>query len=113
MRGRIVFTTLVVLASLLLAACPSHISIAKLNSDPGRYADKEVTISGRVSDSFGALGRGVFQVDDGTGTMWVLAGQSGVPGADTKVTVTGQIQQGISFGGRNFATVLKETQPRH
>jgi len=97
--------------AVLLTACPSRTSIAKLNADPGRYAGQEVTIAGHVTDSFGALGHGIFQVDDGTGTMWVLA-QSGVPGANAKVAVTGQLQQGISFGGRNFATVLKETERR-
>jgi hypothetical protein len=113
MRTKQIAIPFILLAVSFLGACPSQTSIAKLNSDPGRFAGKEVTIAGRVSDSFGALGRGVFQVDDGTGTMWVLAGQSGVPEADAKVRVTGQIQQGFSFGGRNFATVLKETEPRH
>ena len=103
----------VLLATLLLAACPPRESIAKLNRDPRRYAGKEVTIAGRVTDSFGALGRGVFQVDDGTGAMWVLAGQYGVPGADAKVAVTGRVEQGFSLGGRNFATILRETERRH
>jgi hypothetical protein len=27
--------------------------------------------------------------------------------------VTGRIEQGFSFGGRSFATIMRETQPRH
>jgi hypothetical protein len=111
--GRLGLVAAVLVATLLLAACPPHESIAKLNRDPGRYAGKEVTIAGRVTDSFGAMGHGVFQVDDGTGAMWVLAGQYGIPGADAKVAVTGRVEEGFSLGGRNFATILRETERRH
>lgn len=98
---------------LLLVGCPPRESIAKINRDPGRYAGKEVTIAGRVVDSYGALGRGAFLIDDHTGTMWVLAGQYGVPGAGAKVAVSGRIEQGFTLGGRNFATILRETERRH
>jgi hypothetical protein len=112
-RTRILFISTVAVATLLLAGCPPRVSIAKINQDPGRYAGKEITIAGRVADSFGALGRGVFQIDDGTGTMWVLAGQYGVPGSGAKVAVTGHIEQGFTLAGRNFATILRETERRH
>ena len=104
---------LVIAVGLLLAGCPPQVSIAKLDRDPGRYAGKEVTIAGRVTDSYGAMGRGVFLVDDGTGAMWVLTGRYGVPGAGAKVAVTGHIEQGFSFGGRNFVVILRETERPH
>jgi len=110
---RIVPALLIVMGSLLLAGCPPRVSIAKLSRDPGRYAGREVTIAGRVVDSYGALGRGVFQIDDGSGTMWVLAGQYGVPAAGVKLAVIGHVEQGFSLGGRNFATILRETERRH
>jgi hypothetical protein len=113
MRTRVVSLLLIVVGSLFLAACPPHVSTARLNQNPGRYASSEVTIAGRVVDSFGALGRGVFELDDGTGTMWVLAGQYGVPAAGAKLAVTGRAEQGFSFAGRNFATILRETERRH
>jgi hypothetical protein len=102
-----------ILVSLFLIGCPTRTTISEINRDPARYSGKEVTISGKVSDSMGALGRGAFQVDDGTGRMWVLSENYGVPANGAKVSVTGSVQQGISFGGRSFATVLRETQPRH
>ncbi len=104
---------LVSLAALLLAGCPPRESIAKINQDPGRFAGKEITIAGRVTDSFGALGTGVFQIDDGTGAMWVFSERYGVPGNGANLAVTGRIQQGFAFGGRNFATILRETERRH
>jgi hypothetical protein len=111
-RSRIALAALPILVALFLAGCPTRISIADINRDPGRYAGKEVTIAGRVSDSMGALGTGAFQVDDGTGRMWVMSEKYGVPANDAKVSVTGRVQQGFSFGGRSFGVILRETQPR-
>jgi hypothetical protein len=113
LRKRFLLTSLLSIGILLLVACPPRERIAKINRDPGRYAGKEVTIAGRVVDSYGALGHGAFLVDDGTGSMWVLAGQYGVPGAGAKLAVTGRIEQGFTLGGRNFATILRETERRH
>lgn len=107
------FVTLVLLlaATLLLAGCPTKIS--DIERDPSKYSSKDVTISGRVTTSYGALGTGMFQLDDGSGTMWVYSQNFGVPGNGNKVSVTGRISQGFSFGGRSFAIILRETQPRH
>ena len=113
MRIRVASAVLIAVGSLLLAGCPPRVSIAKLNRDPGRYAGEEVTIAGRVVDSYGALGRGAFALDDGSGIMWVLAGQYGVPGAGVKLAVTGRVEQGFTLAGRNFATILRETERRH
>lgn len=103
----------VVCGILLLAGCPTRTSIAKINQDPGRFVGKEVTVAGHVSGAFGALGSGIFQLDDGTGSIWVYSQNYGVPGNGAKLAVTGRIEQGFNFGGRNFATILKETQRRH
>jgi len=111
-RARISAFLLIVAGSLFLTACPPREKISKIQLDPGRYAGKEIGIAGRVVDSFGAMGRGVFQIDDGTGRMWVLSTRYGVPGTGAKVAVIGRIEQGFSFGGRNFGTVLKETERR-
>ena len=113
LRGRLSLTLLVVAASLILAACPTRTSIERINRDPGRYAGKEVAIAGHVTTSFGALGTGVFEVDDGTGRMWVFSERYGVPGNGARVGVRGRIEQGFSFGGRNFATIMRETERRH
>ena len=103
----------IIVGMLLLAGCPPRESIAKINRDPGRYAGREITIAGRVTDAYGAVGTGVFQIDDGTGTMWVFSDHYGIPGAGAKLAVTGRVQQGFAFAGHNFATVLHETERRH
>jgi hypothetical protein len=45
--------------------------------------------------------------------MWVFSEKFGIPGNGARLAVIGQIQQGFSIGGRNFATILRETQRRH
>jgi hypothetical protein len=97
---------------IFLTGCPQRTTINKINTDPGRYANKEVTIAGQVQQSFGALGNGMYQVSDGTGTMWVLSEGFGVPAKGAKVSVTGDIVQTATFAGVNYSTVLRETQKR-
>jgi hypothetical protein len=111
--GRISLSVLIVVGSLFLAACPTRTSIERINRDPGRYAGRDVAIAGHVTTSFGALGTGVYEVDDGSGRMWVFSERYGVPGNGARVAVTGRIEQGFSFGGRSFATIMRETERRH
>lgn len=92
--------------------CPPRISIADITGDPGRYYNKEVTVTGQVTKSFGALGQGIYEIDDGTGRLWVFTEKFGVPSKDTRVAVTGRITPGVTFGGQNYATVLRETRRR-
>lgn len=98
-------------AAIFLTACPSRTTIAKINADPGRYQNKEVVVAGTVTNSFGALGRGVYEIDDGTGRMWVYT-QRGVPSKGARVGAKGRVYNGFSFAGRNFGTVLEERDRR-
>jgi hypothetical protein len=109
---RAIATACLITATLLLSACPARESIESINRDPARFHEHEVTIAGRVVNSFAAMGVGVFEIDDGTGRMWVYSKKYGVPGDEAKVAVTGVIQQGFSIAGRNFATIMYETR-RH
>src|SRR6185436_14557366 len=92
-----------VTGTLLLSACPSETTISKINSDPGRYRDKEVVVVGRVTDSYGVMGTGAYEVDDGTGRIWVAATR-GVPARGSRVGVKGRVHGGLTIGGRNFGT---------
>jgi hypothetical protein len=110
-RGKI-YAFILVAAVLLITGCPTRTSIGDINRDPGRYAGREITIAGHVADSFGALGNGVYQIDDGSGRMWVYSQNFGVPGNGNKVAVTGRVEQGFAFGGRSFGVILRQTQSR-
>ena len=97
--------------TLLFIACPSQTNIARLNRDPGRYAGKEVGIAGTVTNSYGAAGIGAYEIDDGTGRMWV-ATRRGIPSRGARVGAKGYVRNGFSFGGRSYGTVLEETDRR-
>lgn len=96
----------------IAAGCPKGVHISDIQQDPGRYYNKEVGIKGTVVSSFGAMGTGMYEVDDGTGRIWVMTQTRGVPAKGAKVGVAGNVVPTITFGGRSFATVLKETDRR-
>ena len=108
--GKTLLTAALPLVVVLMVGCPNRASIADINRDPAHYSGKDITVTGQASDAFGGFGNGLFQVDDGTGRIWVLSQNYGLPGNGSKVSVTGQVQQGISVGGRNFGVVLRQTQ---
>jgi len=105
-----VFVVLIA-GTLLLTACPSQTNIAKINADPDRYRGKEIGIAGTVTNSYGALGTGAYEIDDGTGKIWV-ATKRGVPSRGSRVGAKGYVHNGFSFGGRSYGTVLEETDRR-
>ena len=103
--------SLILAAVVLLTACPSQTTISKINADPARYRNKEVAIVGTVRDSYGVLGNGAYEIDDGTGRLWVVT-RRGVPSKGARVGAKGRVYTGFNFGGRNFGTVLEENDRR-
>lgn len=95
-------------AVVLITACPSQTTISKINADPARYRNKEVAIVGTVRDSYGVLGNGAYEIDDGTGRLWVVT-RRGVPSRGARVGAKGRVHTGFNFGGRNYGTVLEES----
>jgi hypothetical protein len=107
------FTALlaILVFAVFLTACPSQTNVGKINADPGRYKGKEVAIAGRVTDSYGLMGAGGYEIDDGTGKIWV-ATTRGVPSRGAYVGIKGYVRSGLTFGGRTFGTVIEENE-RH
>ena len=111
LNRRFTFLPVILAAAFLLTACPNRQTISKINADPGRYMNKDVAIAGTVTDSYGVLGTGAYELDDGTGRMWVVS-RRGVPSRGSKVGAKGRVHSGFSFGGRSFGTVLEESDRR-
>jgi len=99
-------------AGLFLAGCERQ-QISQINSDPGLFMHQEVVVAGRVTQSIGAFGRGIYQVDDGTGVIWVYSTSRGVPSKGAKVGVKGRVLPTMTFLGINYATIIQETDRRH
>ena len=89
--------TILVAGALTSAACASTRTINQLLADPARYRDDTVKLSGEVVDSYSLANRGAYQIDDGTGRLWVVS-EHGVPRKSARVTVTGKVQEGFNFG---------------
>jgi hypothetical protein len=99
------FLTIASLATLVLSGCAT--TIGRINVDPSRYQNRSVRVSGTVVNSVGALGTGGYQIDDGTGRIYVISG-TGVPSKGSRVTVTGRVQSGVTLLGRSFGTAIRE-----
>ena|SRR5690348_9821792 len=107
-NSRILLVLLAVASLALLTACPPRTKISDLERNPGKYQGRDVTVVGEVTESFGLLGNGAYQLNDGTGSVWVISQGFGVPGKGARISATGTLIQGASFGGRSFATAIRQ-----
>jgi len=108
-RLSIILAMVALLAILVLTAgCATKISDIKAN--PAQYEGKEITVSGTVSEVFwlGILSTGAYQIDDGSGTIWVVTKVS-PPEKDTKASAKGTVSSGFKMGDRILGVVINET----
>ena len=91
----------------IIFGCSSHIRISKINEEPRKYQDKKVTIKGVVVNTFAIFGSSMYQVDDGTGVIWVST-QKKIPFSGKKVVVTGIVQSAFVLNDKAFGTVIFE-----
>jgi hypothetical protein len=82
---------------LALTGCATSHSINTLMAEPSRYANKDVTVKGTVVHSASVLGRGTYQIDDGTGSLWVVS-TKGVPRKGAHVKVSGKVRDVADLG---------------
>lgn len=108
---KVFFLSAILAGALALTACPSKTTVAKINQNPSKYQNQQVGLIGTVTDSYGLLGNGIYELDDGTGRIWVMTTR-GVPTRGTRVGASGRVHTGGSFGGRTYGLVLQEEQRR-
>ena len=97
MKAKLLLVMVLASAMLVLVGC-EYKTINQIMAEPQRYANRNVGITGNVVRSFSVLGTGAYQVDDGTGKIWVVA-KNNVPREGAKVGVKGKIQDGFNLGG--------------
>ena len=90
-----------------LGGCSRTIHIKDLLDRPQEYNGKTVQIEGTVTQSVGALGTGAFEVDDGTGKIYVIARGQGVPREGAKTKAEGRFESVFSFLGRTMAAIVQ------
>jgi hypothetical protein len=96
-----------VFAVLFLPGCEQK-TIKHILVDPHRYVDQEVGVAGKVVSSYSILGHGAYEVDDGTGTLWVVS-NNGVPREGVRVGVKGTIRDGFNLGDLGSLLKLPES----
>jgi hypothetical protein len=111
--SKILLLILILGVALLAAGCPERRTVADVQRNPGRYNNKDVTIIGTVKNSYGVslpgtgVRGGVYEVDDGTGTIWIVSERT-VPNKGAEVAVSGTVGSGVSWGGKNYGLGLYE-----
>ncbi|MGE0592045.1 MAG: hypothetical protein AB7G23_17845 [Vicinamibacterales bacterium] len=107
--------SILVVAVLMATGCAARtVRIADLKDSPTRYDDRDVRISGVVTSSFGTslLPVQVYNVDDGTGELTVVARSGRTPARGTRVDVRGQVSEVAVVGGRSIGLHLREEDRR-
>src|SRR5260370_40670589 len=84
---------LALFATLLLSAC-GYTKIGRITSDPSRYRNRTVHVEGLVTNSFGALFAGGYQVQDDSGKIFVISNRGG-PSRGSKGAGFGSGREGI------------------
>lgn len=101
--------TLATIGVLFLAACPGVKPIQELLDDPSRFDGKTVRIAGEVKESIGALGIGVYQINDGTGTLTVVSKSgNGTPRVGAQVGVEGEFRSAFTLGSLTGAVLIEQ-----
>ena len=111
-RTRNIVWSLIIAASALSGACASmgNRSIGEVQTNPGKFADKTVTVEGVVTTSWGIplVPFKVYRVSDGSGEMLVISDNDRLPGKNSRVRVRGEVEEFALIGGRSFGVHLRE-----
>jgi len=85
----------IALWAIMMAGCEQK-SINQIKAEPTRYANHEVLVVGTVTRSASILGTGAYEVEDGTGKLWIVS-KTGVPREGARVVVKGTIRDGFNL----------------
>ena len=111
-RTKSLMLGLLVAASALSGACASmgERSISEVQTNPGKFHDKSVTVEGVVTSSFGIplVPFKVYRVSDGSEEMLVISDDSRIPSKNARVRVRGEVKEVGLFGGRSFGLHIRE-----
>ena len=97
----------------LLSGCAlstRRTTVQELKYNPGRYQDRNVSIDGVVTNSWGVplVPFKLYKVDDGTGEVTVLSRGGRTPTRGSHVRVTGRVNDVATFGGSSIGLHLEE-----
>ncbi len=93
---------------LLLAGCGAT-KVGDIQNDLDKFKDQQITLSGKVVETLSIpfVHKGAYQLDDGTGKLWVIP-SGDIPVRGDKVKVTGTVKIGMEIAGNSLGVVLME-----
>ncbi len=101
---------LLVALVLFVSAC-AHANIAQIQTNPAKYYNKTVTVSGTVTSSWNIplVPFHFYRVNDGSdGDLTIMSSRPLVPPKGARVSVKGKINNVAMLGGRSLGLHLVE-----
>lgn len=100
----------VLAAGVVLTGCATSATIQQIRTDPGRYQNRSVRVSGTVDTSVGTplFPAQFYTLSDGTGQINVVARNNNTPAKGAHVRVKGRVNQLGAFGSRSIGLHLQE-----
>ena len=110
LRSVLRFTILASLALCVLTTdgCKKATPIREVLDNAAGYDGKLVRVAGKVENAAGALGYGVYQINDGTGSITVVTKSHGAPAKGAEVGVEGTFHSAFTIG-TDVVAVIEET----
>jgi hypothetical protein len=94
----------------VLAGCASVTPIGELLDNSSRYDGKTVRVEGQVQESAGFLGRGAYELKDGTGTLTVVSETASPPRTGSRIGVKGTFQALFTLGVKSLAVLREQSR---
>ena len=93
--------------------CRGVQSLQQVQTQPGRFVDHSVTVSGTVTTAWGVpfVGFNVYRLDDGTGEITVVSTDRRVPGKGARVEVRGKVRTWRSWAAGRWASPPRAARP--
>ena len=95
----------------LVAGCAARAAnVGEVKSNPGRWVDRSISITGVVTESWGVplVPYKMYKVDDGTGEITVVSNDDRVPSKGARVRVRGKLQDIATMGGRSLGLHIRQ-----
>ena len=96
------------LAVLILSQCSGLLStkIGDITNKPRHYADKEVTVSGEVTEAFSLVVVKYFTLRDNTGEIAIVTDRA-LPKEGEHLTVKGVVREAFSIGNQSLLVIVE------
>ena len=102
---------LVVLLAAIITGCAARArNIADIRDDPGRYDNRQVEVTGRVTSAWSIplVPYGLYKIDDGSAEITVLSERRGAPSRGALVRVRGNVRDVANFGASSVGLHIQE-----